>query len=324
VVAADRELDNIRDLAARVATRHSLPDFLAEKLVTELDEPEALAEALNRRAPMSIRGNTLKTSRAELLAELRAQGLEAREGQLAPNCVNLETRTNLFALDAFQRGHFEAQDEGSQLLVELLRVPPRAMVVDFCAGAGGKTLAVAAALENRGRVLASDVDQRKLQELRRRVRRAGATNVQTVVLDNEPGSALPKPYQSRLGQADRVLVDAPCSGFGALRRNPESRYRLQPADFERLPALQKRILASAYELLKVGGELVYATCTLFPAENQEVVADFLARHRGAELVPAAEVLGRPELCDPTGSYLLLRPDRHGCDGFFAAVIRRLS
>jgi 16S rRNA (cytosine967-C5)-methyltransferase len=273
---------------------------------------------------MTIRVNTLKGSREQLAGLLEAEGLKVRLGDLSPTSLHLETRTNLFSLDAFHQGWFEAQDEGSQVLCDLVAPPPKSTVVDFCAGAGGKTLALAAALQNRGRVLASDIHKRKLQEMRRRVRRAGATNVQAVTLNAEAGSALPPPYQKRLQSAERVLVDAPCSGLGALRRNPESRYRMSPSHLAQMPPLQRQILETAYELLAPGGRLVYATCTLFPEENQEVVEAFLQRTASAELEPVVEILGSPTLCDESGRYLDLRPDRHGCDGFFAAAIRRVA
>jgi 16S rRNA (cytosine967-C5)-methyltransferase len=197
--------------------------------------------------------------------------------------------------------------------------------VDLCAGAGGKTLAVAAAMQNRGRLLAVDVDERKLHELRRRARRAGVNNVQTAVVSIEARDAWPAQLEQTVGRAARVLADVPCSGLGALRRHPELRWRLSPADLERLPVQQLDIARRGAELLAPGGWLVYATCTVLAAENQAVVERLLRERRDLELVPLAEVLG-PErgaaVSRPGRPYLELWPQVHGCDGFFAALLRR--
>ena len=330
VAGIDAELARERDPARRIARAHSLPDWLAKVLVAErgADEAAQLAAALGQRAPMTVRANPLGGGGGgadELVAELAAAGLAAHRGQLASAAVIVDTRTNLFALDAFRRGRFEAQDEGSQLVAELVAPPPRSRAVDYCAGAGGKTLALAALLGNRGRVLACDVDARKLGELRRRARRAGATNIQTVELAGEPSSALPPPLARIEGGSERVLVDAPCSGIGALRRNPEARWRLVPDDLERLPALQLAIARRALDLVAPGGRLVYATCTALRAENQAVVEKLLSERSGLELVPIKDVWGSARaapIADSSGAFLELLPHRHGCDGFFAAVLRR--
>ena len=183
VAAVDERLERIADPARRVAARHSLPDWLADRLVADLgDAAEPLAAALNQRAPMTVRANTLLTDRAALAAALADESIDTAPGRYGEHALHVVTRTNLFALKPFKRGWFEAQDEGSQLIAELVAPPPRGLVVDMCAGAGGKTLALAAALANRGRVVAADVDGRKLAELRRRARRAGASNVQAVAV----------------------------------------------------------------------------------------------------------------------------------------------
>jgi 16S rRNA (cytosine967-C5)-methyltransferase len=239
----------------------------------------------------------------------------------------VETRTNLFGLDAFQRGLFEAMDEGSQLIAELVAPPPKGMIVDYCAGAGGKSLALAAELENKGRILASDVDMRKLKELRRRAKRAGVGNVQVVELNTEADSALPKPFEKILGKASRVLVDAPCTGVGALRRNPEARWRLSEGDLKQLPEKQLRIASRALELVAPGGRLIYATCTVLKRENQEVVTQLMAGRDDLEIISPREVWGAKRgegLVDESGQFLFTLPNRHGSDGFFAAVIRRKS
>jgi 16S rRNA (cytosine967-C5)-methyltransferase len=310
----------------RLALAASMPDFLAARLVADHGgDAEPLARALNQRAPMTIRANLLRGDVDGLAAELTAAGLEVRRGEHAATALHVESRTNLFGLAAFQAGRFEAQDEGSQLIAELVAPPPRGLVVDFCAGAGGKTLAIAAALGNRGRVIAADVDPRKLAELKRRARRAGVTTVQAVELAPAHDAALPAPLARVEGKVDRVLVDAPCTGVGALRRNPEARFRLGETDLARLPAEQLAIVERALGLLAPGGRLIYATCTVLRAENRAVVDAALARHPDLELVPTKEIWGLPRarvLGDPDGATLEVTPHRHGCDGFFAAVLRR--
>jgi 16S rRNA (cytosine967-C5)-methyltransferase len=323
----DAELARVRDPARRIARAHSLPDWLAQVLVAErgADTAAELAAALNQRAPMTVRANLLAGGADELVAELAAAGMAAHRGELAPAAVIVDTRTNLFALDAFRAGRFEAQDEGSQLVAELVAPPPRSRAVDYCAGAGGKTLALAASLGNRGRVVACDVDSRKLVELRRRARRAGATNIQTVELAGDPSAALAPPLARIEGGSERVLVDAPCSGIGALRRNPEARWRLVADDLERLPALQLAIARRALDLVAPGGRLIYATCTVLRAENQGVVEKLLAERSDLELVPIKDVWGSARaapITDTSGAFLELLPHRHGSDGFFAAVLRR--
>lgn len=329
VASIDTTIGAIRHPVERIAARHSLPDFLAAILVADLgaEEAEKLAEALNRRAPMSIRANRLKGDVTALAEALAQEGIATTPGEFGTNTLRVDTRTNLFGLDAFGKGLFEAQDEGSQLIAELVAPPPKGMVVDYCAGAGGKTLALAAMLENRGRIFASDVDKRKLKELRRRAKRAGVGNVQVVELSPEVGAALPKPFENVIGKASRVLVDAPCTGVGALRRNPEARWRLTQADLDRLPTTQLQIAERAMELVAPGGRLIYATCTLLKKENQGVVEALMAGRDDLEILSPREVWGAKRgdaLVDESGQFLWTTPHRHGSDGFFAAVIRRKS
>ena len=322
----DARIARLGHRAERLGTRYSLPDWLAEELLRDHgDEADALAASLNERAPMTIRANTLKISREKLATRLAASGLETDACAFASHGLIVRTRTNLFGTAEFKEGLFEAQDEGSQLLAELVAPPPRSLAVDFCAGAGGKTLALAAALENRGRLLACDIDARKLAELKRRARRAGVDNVETAVLGAEKGAAFPAALDRSIRQSKRVLTDVPCTGLGALRRNPEARWRLRPADLARLPELQLGIARRALELVAPGGRLIYATCSVLAAENQGVVAALLAGEGDLEVVALGDVLGaeRAEaLTAPSGDFLQTLPHRHGCDGFFAAVIRR--
>ena len=279
----------------------------------------AIARALGRRAPTTIRANRLRTTAAALAEALAARGLHTTPCALATDGLHVDTRTNLNALPEFLAGDFEAQDEGSQLLAELCG-GERDLVVDLCAGAGGKTLALAAQMGNRGRVLACDVDPRKLGELAKRARRAGVTTVETLHLD---GGAWPDALERRRGQVARVLVDAPCSGVGALRRHPEARWRLREADLADFAASQVAIAGKAAALLAPGGRMIYATCTLIADENQAVV-DAVARARGLRIVPLAEAWDARAAAVATadGRFLTVDPDRHGTDGFFAAVLER--
>lgn len=324
VAAADDAIAKIRELPARIALAASLPDWLAARLHADWgDQLEPLARALNQRAPMTIRANLLVGDRDALAAELAKDGLATHPGAWSNTALVVDSRTNLFALPAFQRGALEAQDEGSQLLAELadpasraqpdsLHSRPGKLVVDYCAGAGGKTLAIAARLGNRGRIFATDIDEHKLEELRKRARRAGVTNVQTMPVDD-------RRLDPVRGKADVVLVDAPCSGIGALRRNPEARWRLREADLAGFAAKQREILAAAAQLAAPDGRIVYATCTLLRVENQDVVAAL------PDLEPVAlhTLLGDDRaraLGD--GDVLAVTPHRHGTDGFFAQILRR--
>lgn len=315
-----------RDPVMRLALGHSLPDWLARLLVADHgDDAEALAAALASRAPMTIRVNTLKADRDSLLAELSEAGLEVHPGKHSSTAVIVDSRVNLFALPAFRAGHFEAQDEGSQLIAEVCAPPPKSLVVDFCAGAGGKTLALAALMRSRGRLLATDVSAKKLAELRRRARRAGVTNVHAQAMSDDPDVQLPKAIRQAQGRAVRVLVDAPCSGIGALRRNPEAKWRLTENDAARFPALQLAILERALPLVAPGGRLIYATCTVLQRENRGVVSEILARHPELEVVPVKAIWGTERaaaVTDSEGTFLEVFPHRHGTDGFFAAVLRR--
>jgi 16S rRNA (cytosine967-C5)-methyltransferase len=322
VAAVDARIAAVRDPVVRLGLARSLPDWLARRLLDDHGEQaDPLAAALNTRAPLTVRANTLKTTREALAARLAADGIETHPTRLAPAGLVLDTRVNVFGLAAFREGLFEAQDEASQLVAELVAPPPRGLVVDACAGAGGKTLALGGFMENRGRIVALDVDERKLVELRRRARRAGLTNARAVTVDEAGG--WPDEVAALAGRADRVLVDAPCSGIGALRRNPEARWRLADVDLARLPEEQKRIARRAAGLVAPGGRLIYATCTVMRAENEAVVEALLVP--GWELVRVAEIWGTERavrLSDATGTFLKLLPHRHDTDGFFAAVLRR--
>jgi 16S rRNA (cytosine967-C5)-methyltransferase len=301
VSGVDAAIASERNAAKRIALAASLPDWLAAKLVGDWrDQAEPLALALNQRAPMTIRANTLVNTRDELARSLAP--LATHAGRWIDTALIVDDRTNLFATEPFGRGAFEAQDEGSQLLAELA-VPTAAkpLVVDYCAGAGGKTLALAARLNNRGRIVASDVDDGKLEELRRRARRAQVSNTQALPI---------RELDNLRGKADVVLVDAPCSGIGALRRNPEARWRLREDELPGFAKRQREIALAAAELLAPGGRLVYATCSLLRCENEDVVAQ----------LPLARAPASFDVAFDRDGAFTATPHTHGTDGFFAAVL----
>ena len=303
----------------REALRLSYPTWMMDRLVTDLGEADALglAAAMNGRAPLTVRSNGVKLSREELVVRLAEEGVLAQPTELSPTGLVFETRVNAFGLSAFRDGLFEVMDEGSQLVAEAVAPPPRGRVVDACAGAGGKTLALAALLDGQGRILALDSNGKKLEELRRRSRRAGLSNV---AAREVRGAKLPA--EAKLGAWDRVLVDAPCSGLGTLRRNPEARWRLLPKTVDGFPAQQISLMVTYAPLVAPGGRLVYATCTVLRQENESVVERFLAERPDFVLMPLKEIWGKERagrLGD--GTYLKVFPHRHGSDGFFAAVLR---
>jgi 16S rRNA (cytosine967-C5)-methyltransferase len=322
LAGAEAGLGSTTDLD-REALRRSFPTWLLERFASDLGQAEALAlaDSLNRRAPLAVRVNPGKIERQALVERLRGEGVEASLAPLSPVGLIFESRVNAFGLPSFQEGLFEVMDEGSQLVAEAVAPPPRGRVADACAGAGGKTLALAAQLGGGGRLLAMDTSGRKLEELRRRARRAGLSNV--VAREIQPGK--PMPAEARAGGWDRVLVDAPCSGLGTLRRNPEARWRLTAKDLERFPPLQLSLLVDYAPLVAVGGRLIYATCTVLSAENERVVERFLAERPDFVAFPLKEIFGKAR-AETLGDGINLRlwPHKHDTDGFFAAVLRRVK
>jgi 16S rRNA (cytosine967-C5)-methyltransferase len=251
------------------------------------------------------------------MQRLASENIQARPTLWSPWGLTLATRVNAHSLKSFAEGLFEIQDEGSQLLAQLVDAQPGEKVVDACAGVGGKTLALSAQMHNQGKLFAYDVGRERLAQLSRRARRAGARNIHVHTLPQ--GSQADAFLQSMHNEADRVLVDAPCSGLGALRRNPDARYRFQPSDFHRFPALQEEILNRFSLLVRKGGRLVYATCSIVRAENEIVAEQFLHTHSDFRLIPSNSVLS-PDLSP--GPFLKLFPHHQGTDGFFAAVFER--
>jgi 16S rRNA (cytosine967-C5)-methyltransferase len=301
------------------AVRCDLPDWLYERLAAQFgtNEVVALARALNQSAPLDLRVNTLKMNRETLLEKLAADGIAATPGPLSPITVRLRDKPALAKTALFLEGAYEVQDEGSQLLGYLLEPKRGEMVVDFCAGAGGKTLLLGAMMRNTGRLYAYDVSEKRLANLKPRLARSGLSNVHPVRIEHERDQKIKR----LAGKADRVLVDAPCSGLGTLRRNPDLKWRQSEESVAELTVKQASILEAAARLVRPGGRLVYATCSLLAAENDEIVAAFLAKHPDFKLLPASAILARHDIAID-GDTLRLRPDLHNTDGFFAAALER--
>jgi 16S rRNA (cytosine967-C5)-methyltransferase len=304
--------------------RHNLPDWLANPLKESLgDEFWPLVEELARAAPLDLRVNTLKAKREDVQRALAEAGIEARPTPHSPWGLRIDGKPALSKLALFTEGHVEVQDEGSQLLALLTDAKRGEMVVDFCAGAGGKTLALGASMRNTGRLYAFDVSGHRLENLKPRLARSGLSNVHPAQIAHERDDRVKR----LAGKIDRVLVDAPCSGLGTLRRNPDLKWRQSPQALAELQAKQKAILASAARLLKPGGRLVYATCSLLAAENEAVAEDFTVTEKDRfEPLPVAELLQAAHVSEAeslvAGRFLRLWPHRHHTDGFFAAVWQR--
>jgi 16S rRNA (cytosine967-C5)-methyltransferase len=303
--------------------RHNLPDWLATPLQEALgDDFWPLVQSLNQSAPLDLRVNSLKAKREDVLPVLLQSGINATPTPYSPWGIRVEGKPALSKLELFTRGDVEVQDEGSQLLALLTEAKRGEMVVDFCAGAGGKTLALGAMMRNTGRLYAFDVSGHRLDALKPRLARSGLSNVYPAQIAHERDERIKR----LAGKIDRVLVDAPCSGLGTLRRNPDLKWRQSPQALEELKAKQAAILASAARLLKSGGRLVYATCSLLRAENEDIAAAFSEAHKDFVSLPAQEVLERAKVtpAEPlvSNGYLRLWPHKHQTDGFFAAVWER--
>jgi 16S rRNA (cytosine967-C5)-methyltransferase len=287
------------------------PDWAAESLKQRFGEDfKREMEALLRHAPLDLRVNPIKTTREDILPELLKLGLKAEPCALSPLGIRVFERPSLAALPMLKDGRVEIQDEGSQLVAALVDAKPGMRVVDFCAGAGGKTLAIAAQMKNKGRITACDVLEKRLKRSAERFRRAGLHNIEVKPLTSERDPWVKKHKAS----CDRVLADVPCTGVGAWRRNPDARWRSLGPGLEALVKLQAEILDSAARLVKPGGRIIYATCSLLPEENEMQVEKFLAAHSEFRLIPHKE----------DENYLSLTPAQHDTDGFFAAVMERAT
>lgn len=290
------ELSKIRKI------KESIPDWLDELGVSELGEEIWTKEinALNKQADVILRTNTLKTTKEKLQALLAKFDIETETIDGYPIALRLKERANIFRNDAFKSGFFEVQDASSQLVSDLLDVKPGMKVVDTCAGAGGKSLHLAALMENKGQLISLDIYEGKLKELKRRARRNGAHNIETRVISST------KVVKKLYDKADRVLIDAPCSGLGVLRRNPDAKWKIQPDFLEKIKATQQDILQRYSKMVKSGGKLVYATCSILPSENQEQVERFLESNNEFTFVEDKKILA----------------SESGFDGFYMALLER--
>jgi len=284
--------------------KESIPDWLDELAIKELGEKNWTNEitALNKQANVVLRTNTLKTSKENLQNKLKEEGIETVTIDGYPDGLQLVERANVFRTKCFKDGFFEVQDASSQLVAAYLEVKPGMRVIDTCAGAGGKTLHLASLMENKGQIIACDIYESKLKKLKIRTRRAGAFNITTKVIET------PKVMKKMKNTADRVLIDAPCSGIGVLKRNPDSKWKLQPEFIENIKKTQAVILESYSKLVKVNGQLVYATCSILPSENEKQVHHFLKSHPEFEFIKENKV----------SAY------KSGFDGFYMALLKRIK
>ncbi len=310
--------------------RHNLPAWLAKRLAAELPggtaELAQLGQSMLLSAPLDLRVNVLKDKRDTLLESPDFVAVKAQATPYSPIGIRILGRPALQNMAAFEAGSVEVQDEGSQLLALLVDARRGEMVADFCAGAGGKTLALGAAMRNSGRLYAFDVSAHRLDALKPRLARSGLSNIHPVVLAHENDERVKR----LAGKMDRVLVDAPCSGLGTLRRNPDLKWRQTESGFVELQTKQRAILASAARLVKPGGRLVYATCSLLSDENEAIADAFSAAHEQFELLDVAELLAQAKIATTSVSghslsrnrMLRMWPHQHATDGFFAAVWQR--
>ncbi len=314
------QLKSIKAEELPLSVQAELPEWIIEKLRAHHDDAEILAIGLSMQhsAGLDLRVNTHLANRTEVLAGLLAEGVTAVATPYSPLGIRCKGKPSLNKSPMFQGGKFEVQDEGSQLLGFLVAPKRNEMVVDFCAGAGGKTLMLGAMMNSQGRLYALDVSEKRLSNLKPRLKRSGLSNLQPQLIAHENDIKVKR----LAGKIDRVLVDAPCTGLGTLRRNPDLKFRQSPKSVAELTVKQGNILAAASKLLKNGGRLVYATCSLLHEENQGIVEAFLSAHPEFKLIPAGEVLAQQKIPLEMGDYLQLTPQKHGTDGFFAAIMEK--
>lgn len=303
-----------------VTIRANLPTWLYDKLCAQVgaEETMLIAESMNQAAALDLRVNTIKANRDDVITELAKAPIRAVPTPFAPLGLRILQKPALQNLPLFKEGAIEVQDEGSQILAQIVGAKRGEMVVDFCAGAGGKTLALGAAMRNTGRLYAFDISEKRLAKLKPRLARSGLSNVHTIQIAHEKDAKIKR----LAGKIDRVLVDAPCSGLGTLRRNPDVKWRQSLEGLAELNVKQASILASAARMVKPGGRLVYATCSILDEENEGIVQDFLANHPDYVLVPMHQVLQEQKIDMAMQDYLKMLPHKHHTDGFFAAVLER--
>ena len=307
-----------------LAVQADVRDWLWDKLVAQYGEAEALkiCRSMFEQASLDLRVNTIKGNREDVLKRMIAENTNNENTieitPLSPIGIRMPARLGINKHILFTEGKIEVQDEGSQLLSYLVAPKRGQMIADFCAGAGGKTLAIGALMKNTGRLYAFDVSEKRLTNLGQRLKRSGLSNLHAQVISSETD-----PKLKRLnGKFDRVLVDAPCTGLGTLRRNPDLKWRQMPEDLAELNIKQTNILARAAKLVKGGGRLIYGTCSLLRDENEAIAEAFLKAHSEFVLIPANQILAQQQINVDTGEYLKLLPHLHGTDGFFAAVFEK--
>ncbi len=305
----------------RIGIKYSFPDWMVERFIKQYGESETenICASLNDQAPLTLRVNTLKTTVEKCQEELKKHGIESARTLISPIGIHLKKRLNVFSLPVFKDGWFEVQDEGSQLLPIFLDPKPNANVLDVCAGAGGKTLELAALMKNHGEIFAADINGFRLEGLRKRAKRAGVKNIR--VQEIKAADDLADRYEAFF---DIVFVDAPCSGLGTIRRNPGMKWKVTEQTVDEVSEKQKAILHSSVPLVKPEGRLVYATCTLLRQENEDVIEDFLIRHSEFTVIkfnadaPVMQSIGG----DSEDSYFRLFPHIQKTDGFFCAVLKK--
>ncbi|MFQ3598927.1 MAG: RsmB/NOP family class I SAM-dependent RNA methyltransferase [Chloroherpetonaceae bacterium] len=314
-----------------ISERYAFPEWVTEKLLEEFSEEELahLYAALNTEAPLTLRTNTLLTSRTALQQALADEHIITTFGHLSPDALICERRRPIFQSHSYRKGLCEIQDEGSQLISLLLNPKPKTITLDACAGGGGKTLHLATLMQNKGKVYAYEKFPKRFGNIRDRLKRSTLQNVELLDSDDK----LQRFREKFSGKVDYILIDAPCTGSGTLRRNPDLKRRLTPESLERLKNVQSEILDDYAPLLKVGGRLVYATCSIFREENEAQIDAFLLRHPYFSRLPVSEVVKEiridadlTRLCERLQheTYLKLFPHRDNTDGFFAAVLTRRS
>lgn len=319
----DRVL-NIDESSLNDLVKYSVPEWLFNK-VSQLQNFENLLNSLNQKAPLDIRANPLKASREEILEIIKRDELlddiDYSLTKYSPWGIRIKTNPSLNTWDIFKSGLIEVQDEGSQILCQLVSPKRSDWVVDFCAGAGGKTLLLGALMHSHGRLYALDTASNRLAKAKPRLARSGLSNVTCIPIKSENDERVKRLF----GKVDKVLVDAPCTGLGTLRRNPDLKWRQTPKDLQELIELQEKILKAASRCIKKGGRLIYSTCSILPQENQQQIEKFLSNNPEFKLINPEKVLGdRITGLESHKDMLILRPDVHGTDGFFAAVLERVE
>lgn len=323
-LASEAEMKRLAEIKAAslesqpLAIQAEFPDWLIEKLGGFMEDEEILdlGRSLQQPAPVDLRVNTLLAKREEILALFDKEGIRASPTPYSPIGIRLADKPAINRHEVFLNGKVEVQDESSQLLGYLVAPRRQDMVVDFCAGAGGKSLMLGALMRSQGRIYAFDNSEKRLNNLKPRLKRSGLSNLHPQLIANENDIKVKR----LTGKIDRVLVDAPCSGLGTLRRNPDLKWRQSPQSIGELKRKQAAILSSAANLLKPGGRLVYATCSFLPEENQEIVENFIADYPHFKVLNCGQLLKHQKIPIDTGEFMQLSPRLHATDGFFAAAL----